>query len=569
MLVPSRPSQPTRDRIGLAVLLLLSAGLFFTALDWGLPSRDADRYLFGDRTPWTGEQILALAGGWGDRGDLPSDLDADPLDRTAGPVVLNDTDAKRAAIVLRYRLYSYQPDEMQTFRALASMRPGAGDLDPRFYLYGGLWVYPIGGLLKAASLLGWVTLRSDLPYYLDHPEAFGRFYVVARAYSAAWGVAGVYVCYLLGLRLGGSATAGWYAGLLFALLPVTVNAAHEAKPHLAGAVLSLAAILPAGRYVSTGRRRWAVLAGVLCGAAAGVVLSGASAFVVVVAMAGLRAWRRSGEGGAEDPGSRGPTGRSAGVPDDANLSSGKGDSTAARWSAATRSFAARAFVDGLIAVGAGALVYALTNPYVVMNLLRGRSVVGENVGHLQTFYWPTLAGVPYALALLVAAAGPAVVVAGAVALMISRLTAKLVGTGAVAPTGLLLAALALTALLPFLLLADGKTADYGRFALVPAACSSIGAAGALGEPAQPIESGSGAHLSRGGHGGVYPPAHRRVPHRVRVRPRRADHPDADGRVARRGRAGDAHHAARTRPILLAASGPLAMATGFARPAIRS
>ena len=498
-----------RERLWLAALLLGSAGLFFTALDWGLPTRDADRYLFGDRTPWTGEQVLALAGGWSDRGDLPSDLDADPLDRSAGPVVLNGTDAERAAIVLRYRLYSYQPDEMHTFRALASMRPGSLDLDPRFYLYGGLWVYPVGGLLKAASLAGWVTLRSDLPYYLDHPEAFGRFYVVARAYSAAWGVAGVWVCYLLGRRLGGSSSAGLLAGLLFALLPVTVNAAHEAKPHLAGAVLSLAAVLPAGRHASTGRRRWAVLTGVLCGAAAGVVLSGASAFVIVVAMAGLRASRQRtspellrvvptpASERSEDPD------RS---PDDADCSGERPGSS-------LRSDAGVGWgVSLMLSVAAGATVYALTNPYVVLNLLRGRSVVGENVGHLQTFYWPTLAGVPNAMGLLLAAIGPALALAGAagaVALAVrpfvkgdvsrersersgpagaagperslrSRLTAELLDADAVAPTALPLAALAAATLAPFLLLADGKTADYGRFALVPAACLAVFAASAWG-----------------------------------------------------------------------------------------
>ncbi len=54
------------------------------------------------------------------------------------PIVLNDTDVKRAEIVRRFRLYSEQPDEMITFRALSRMKPSHLDFDPRFYQYGGL-----------------------------------------------------------------------------------------------------------------------------------------------------------------------------------------------------------------------------------------------------------------------------------------------------------------------------------------------------------------------------------------------------------------------------------------------
>ena len=107
--------------------------------------------------------------------------------RVVRPIVMNETDAQRAEIVRRFRLYSCQPDEMITFRSLSRMKPGSGDFDPRFYQYGGLWVYPVGALLKAGSLFGIVTLRGDLAYYLDHPEQFARFYIVARLYAAQVG----------------------------------------------------------------------------------------------------------------------------------------------------------------------------------------------------------------------------------------------------------------------------------------------------------------------------------------------------------------------------------------------
>ena len=254
-------------------LLPLMAGLasllfFLPGLGWGLPSRDADRFLFGDRTPWTGEQIIALAGGFDADSGRGADVDANPLGREDGPVVLNDTDQKRAEIVRRYRLQSHQPDEFINFAAIAGMAKRR-DLDPRLYQYGGLWLYPVAGLLGLARVVCYVHLTGDLAFYLDHPEAFGRFYVVARLYSAAWGAVAAGVVFVLVRRLTRSDFAGFCGALAFALLPVVVTAAHEAKPHLAGAALVLWAVLKADDFVRTGRRRDAVWAGVLCGAADG------------------------------------------------------------------------------------------------------------------------------------------------------------------------------------------------------------------------------------------------------------------------------------------------------------
>src|SRR5207237_6609480 len=141
---------------------------------WGLPSRAADPYLFGDHEVWSGAKIVELAPA--DSG-LGADVDANPILNRTRTVLLNETDRERAEIIRRYRLFSYQPDEMITFKSLSRLRENWGD--PRLYQYGGLWIYPVGALLKLGSMIGLVDLRADQAYYLDHPEAFGRFYIVA------------------------------------------------------------------------------------------------------------------------------------------------------------------------------------------------------------------------------------------------------------------------------------------------------------------------------------------------------------------------------------------------------
>jgi len=75
---------------------------------------------------------------------------------------------------------------MITLRALAQMHPGEMDFDPRLYQYGGLWIYPVGGIIKAAGYTDWLSVTSDRGRYLDHPDEFAKFYILMRGYSAFW-----------------------------------------------------------------------------------------------------------------------------------------------------------------------------------------------------------------------------------------------------------------------------------------------------------------------------------------------------------------------------------------------
>src|SRR2546421_6856195 len=106
------------ERFYLLGPMILAAGVFLAGINWGLPSRKVDSFLFGDRPVWSGQQIVDLLG---ERGSLSIRADVDVNPNRLRPIIVNDTDAKRAEILVRYRLYSYQPDEMITFRALASM----------------------------------------------------------------------------------------------------------------------------------------------------------------------------------------------------------------------------------------------------------------------------------------------------------------------------------------------------------------------------------------------------------------------------------------------------------------
>jgi hypothetical protein len=294
------------------------------------------------------------------------------------------------------------------------------------YQYGGLWFYPIGAMLRVAGAVGLLEVSSDMTTYLDRPEAFGRFYVVARAYSAAWGLVGVCVVFFLAKRFSRSLLVPAVAATCFALMPVIVNGAHEAKPHLAGAVLTLAAVLAGTKYVETGRAKWWVVTGVLCGLSAGMVLSGIVAFLVIPVMVLLR-------------------------PDD--------------WALRVK--------KGVLAVVLGGAAYCLTNPYVPINLVRNPQLVKQNLGALSQA--KAIAGkssdapaLSNARRLLYSGASVILTNVGLIGVLVLLVNRRWwqEHPAARAPAVLLGVPAAVVAV-QFLMMAGGKTGEFGRFAILP------------------------------------------------------------------------------------------------------
>ncbi len=412
----------------LIVCVLLAIAI--AGIDWGLPSRGSDQQLFASHLEWSGAELAAFDA---DRvaSDIGADVDRDPLPRSADPVTTNPDDDKRAQIVRRYRLFSNQPDEMITFMALQQMKPAALELDPRLYQYGGLWIYPVGGLLKACDAVGLVDLRPDKAFYYENPQAFGRFYVVARCYTLAWFALGMWLCASAVQRLTGNDFAAVVAAAIVGVSPVVFALAHEAKPHLPGSVLVLAACLTADRWTKDARKRDAVLAGALCGAAAGMVLSAAVGGVVLVVMVLLK----------------------------------------------RTSFAHRA---GTLAMSAGvaALVFAISNPYFVLHLVQRDEVLKSNLANTKAMYTvgPLMDTVRNgAIRFEQALSLPVLLI------VMASLALVIVRRKRIAPLGWLIGTPAVIVLVQFFLFVAGKPGEYGRFAIIPAVAASILAAWGLSQ----------------------------------------------------------------------------------------
>ena len=418
---------------------LLSLVIFLPGLTWGLPSREADRFLFGDREPWTGAELEALAG------TLDADAAAD-VDRDAASGEdrwLNDTDAERAEIVIRYRLYSQQPDEMLTLRAIASMAARRSP-DPQFYTYGGLWTYPVAALIGTASVTGLIE-RGGLAFYLDQPDEFAKMYVVARLYAVAWAAVGAGVVCAFAMRLARNRKAGLLAALLYATMPVVVVAAHEAKPHLPGAVLALAAALFADAYQRSGRRRDVLVAGAFCGAATGMVVTMAVSFLVLP----LAAWQAT---------------------------------WAERWRSPDQVLRPSIWRRIAVPTLLGLAIFAITNPFLLLNPAAALGNAANTAGHYgidETGFWP--AGMWFSRVLqtyLVAAGG-----VGAVGYVIFALVLRRDELERPFRSVQLLGVLAVASAATYALTSFGRPPDHARFAIL-ACVASVVALGVWMRPAK-------------------------------------------------------------------------------------
>src|SRR5690349_5530832 len=86
-----KPRAPWTDAQRARAILIgivgVAAIVFLLGINWGLPSRDIDQYLFGtSETPWSGERIAFLAGGWDTTSNIGADVDRNPIGSITEPI---------------------------------------------------------------------------------------------------------------------------------------------------------------------------------------------------------------------------------------------------------------------------------------------------------------------------------------------------------------------------------------------------------------------------------------------------------------------------------------------------
>lgn len=236
----------------------------------GLPSSQRLESIFPNRAELE-EKSQELAGfiakGGGERSEF---LERDTLDNFGE--------------LARYSPYldmvrSYNPDEFHTFKVLARMYRDRTIL-PGSYAYGNFYFYQMAPPLGIGYMLG--ALNPQQPeYYLLNPDEFAPFYLAGRWWVVLYTAATALLVYFAAARLSGR-TAGIFAGLFFALAPITVLAGKTVKVDMPVAFWSTLAICFSINMIERGKWRDYILTGIAIGCAAATKYTGVLVAVIPI-----------------------------------------------------------------------------------------------------------------------------------------------------------------------------------------------------------------------------------------------------------------------------------------------
>jgi hypothetical protein len=199
----------------------------------------------------------------------------------------------------RSRYYSYHPDEPVLLWAIHQVRFSEGQLSPRFYNYGSLYIYLCRALFDAAEGVGWVETR-PVSLALPRPQPltpdemgrwvddFARLHWLGRLIAAVLGALTAVAVYALGRRLY-SESAGRVAGVFMAIAPLHLVHSHFLAVDVPATFWVALSLWAAAVALDRPRRPLWFLAGALAGLAAGtkyntglVALSALAALAIAV-----------------------------------------------------------------------------------------------------------------------------------------------------------------------------------------------------------------------------------------------------------------------------------------------
>lgn len=162
---------------------------------------------------------------------------------------------------------SYHPDEQNITYSLRNMDPARGDFNPRFFGNPTFYTYQVGALAFAASRAGILPREMSGEYWLAHPEAVRRFYLMGRMLSFVYAMLSALIVYFIARKVMAGRVAPATAAMVFLALPVTAVHSHYMTVNAAGVFWSLAALLFALKVQDLPSWRNYVLAGALAGLA--------------------------------------------------------------------------------------------------------------------------------------------------------------------------------------------------------------------------------------------------------------------------------------------------------------
>ena len=233
-----------KSRIAIFLIIILSLGLNFYAIWWGLPSQSRNQLYYSDKSQIKSETDLI----------------------TESMVTQSLTDVKSLPTSAYNPIRTYHPFEESILKSVSNMNPGKLDFDPKYYFYGSLYIYLVSFFLGIGALLNILTITSNIQFYFLHPFEMAKIYLVGRSLSALLATMSVYLIYLIGKRMRGEGH-GLLSAIIMAITPVFVINAHFLVPDVTMVFFVTLSFSFLVRTLESDRMKYYILFGIASGLA--------------------------------------------------------------------------------------------------------------------------------------------------------------------------------------------------------------------------------------------------------------------------------------------------------------
>ena len=165
-------------------------------------------------------------------------------------------------------------DERKVYSSLSRMSPLKLDFDPKKYIYGGAYIYPVGGILFFLRSVGLFHATNDFGYYLKHPSNTAIMYVTGRALNVLAFIGSLFLLALFGNMLSGR-IAGTLSMLTYSFSSLVLTNVLISKPHLYASFWAFLAVFMFFLYTKERKLKFLIFSAISSGWAAGSILPAA------------------------------------------------------------------------------------------------------------------------------------------------------------------------------------------------------------------------------------------------------------------------------------------------------
>jgi|TARA_B100000315_G_scaffold260428_1_gene321722 hypothetical protein len=228
-------------------------------ISWGLPNKQRIELLSGGSTPEKDEIFLmnSLSG----RYSYGSEV-------TEGWNGWESEAGARTGSYIYYLISSSAQDEFNLYKSFSNINPAKLDFDPKFYHYGGAYLYPVAAILYLFKSINIFYPTLDFTYYYHNPSHIRNMFISGRMLTLSAFVGTLILLGLFGNIFDGR-VAGTLSMLTYSFSTLVLNQSLVSKPHIYAAFWAFLAVYQAVLYIKHQKTKFIIISAIASGLAIG------------------------------------------------------------------------------------------------------------------------------------------------------------------------------------------------------------------------------------------------------------------------------------------------------------